>query len=82
MEFNLSSKEKLSVYKQTRKSFELDLIQRLCAVGIDPEAFDTEKFIPEDDKMSHFYIKELILKIEKVKEKILEFEKIVNLEKE
>ena len=27
MEFKLSSKEKLSVYKQTRKSFEMDLIQ-------------------------------------------------------
>ena len=37
MQFKLSSKEKLSVYKQTRKSFEMDLIQRLCAVGIDPQ---------------------------------------------
>lgn len=82
MEFKLSSQEKLSVYKQTRKSFEIDLIQRLCAVGIDPEDFSAKDFIPDEDKMSHFYIKELILKIEKVEKKILQFEKIANLEEE
>jgi len=82
MEFKLSSKEKLSVYKQTRKSFEIDLIQRLCAVGIDPEDFNGEDFIPDEDKMSHFYIKELLLKIEKVEKKILQFEKIESLEEE
>jgi hypothetical protein len=82
MEFKLSAKEKLSVYKQTRKSFEIDLIQRLCAVGIDPEDFNAEEFIPEEDRMSHFYIKELLLKIEKVEEKILQFEIIVKSEEE
>ena len=74
MEFKLSLEEKLLVYKQTRKSFEIDLIQRLCAVGIDPEDFNAKEFIPDEDKTSHFYIKELLLKIEKVEEKILEFE--------
>ena len=82
MEFKLSSKEKLSVYKQTRKSFEMDLIQRLCAVGIDPEDFNAKEFIPDEDKMSHFYIKELILKIEKVEEKILQFENLAKSEEE
>lgn len=82
MEFKLSSKEKLSTYKQTRKSFEMDLIQRLCAVGIDPEDFNAKEFIPDEDKMSHFYIKELFLKIQKVEEKILQLETIVNSEEE
>lgn len=82
MEFKLSAKEKLSVYKQTRKSFEIDLIQRLCAVGIDPEDFNAKEFIPEEDKMSHFYIKELLVKIEKVEEKILQFEILTKSEEE
>ena len=82
MEFKLSAKEKLSVYKQTRKSFEIDLIQRLCAVGIDPEDFNSKEFIPEEDKMSHSYIKELLLKIEKVEEKILQFENLAKSEEE
>lgn len=43
MEFKLSLEEKLLVYKQTRKSFEIDLIQRLCAVGIDPEDFNAKE---------------------------------------
>jgi hypothetical protein len=80
MEFKLSSEEKLSVYKQTRKSFEMDLVQRLCAVGIDPEEFNAEEFIPEEDKMSHFYIKELLLKIEKVEKKIFQFEILAKAE--
>jgi hypothetical protein len=82
MEFKLSAKEKLSVYKQTRKSFEIDLIQRLCAVGIDPEDFNSKEFTPEEDKMSHSYIKELLLKIEKVEEKILQFEILAKSEEE
>ena len=82
MEFSLSLKEKIVLYKQTKKSFEMDLIQRLCAVGIDPEDFNGKEFIPDEDKMSHFYIKELLLKIEKVEEKILQFEIIVKSEEE
>ena len=80
MEFSLSLKEKIVLYKQTKKSFEMDLIQRLCAVGIDPDDFNTKEFIPEEDKMSHFYIKELILKIEKVEKKILQFETLAKSE--
>jgi len=81
MKFSLSLNEKIVLYKQTRKSFEMDLIQRLCAVGIDPDDFNAKEFIPEEDKMSHFYIKELILKIEKVEEKILQFEILAKSEK-
>ena len=80
MEFSLSLKEKIVLYKQTKKSFEMDLIQRLCAVGIDPDDFNTKEFIPEEDKMSHFYIKELILKIENVEKKILQFETLAKSE--
>lgn len=82
MNFSLTLEEKLLTYKQTKKSFEKDLIQRLCAIGKDPENFDIDTFVPEEDKMSEFYIKELILKLKKVEEKILELEKNVALEKE
>ncbi len=78
MEFSLTLEEKLLTYKQTKKSFEKDLIQRLCAIGKDPENFDVDNFIPEEDKMSEFYIKELILKIKKVEEKIKELSNLVN----
>jgi hypothetical protein len=78
MEFSLTLEEKLLTYKQTKKSFEKDLIQRLCAIGKDPESFDVDNFIPEEDKMSEFYIKELILKIKKVEEKIKELSNLIN----
>lgn len=73
MKFDLSKEEKYKVYQRTKKSFEMDLIQRLCAVGIDPDTFNPDEFIPEDDKMSHYYINDLITKIKKVEEKILQF---------
>lgn len=43
---------------------------------------NAKEFIPDEDKTSHFYIKELLLKIEKVEAKILQFEIIINSEKE
>jgi len=78
MNFSLTLEEKLLTYKQTKKSFEKDLIQRGCAIGKDPESFDIDNFIPEEDKMSEFYIKELILKIKKVEEKIKELSNLIN----
>jgi len=82
MEFSLSLEEKIVLYKQIKKSFEKDLIHRLSAIGLDAEEFDLDNFIPEEDKMAQFYIKELILKLKKVEQKIIELSNLENLQKD
>jgi hypothetical protein len=70
MKFNLSSEEKKEAYQSVKNELEKTLILRLSILGIDPEEFDEENFIPAENSTAQNDISDIINKIKEIDNKI------------
>jgi hypothetical protein len=70
MQFSLSSEEKKEAYQLVKIELEKALILRLSALGIDPEEFDEENFIPAENSTAQKDIYDIIFKIKDIDNKI------------
>jgi len=70
MKFNLSSEEKKEAYQSVKNELEKTLILRLSILGIDPEQFDEENFIPAKNSTAQNDISDIINKIKEIDNKI------------
>ena len=70
MKFNLSSEEKKEAYQSVKNELEKTLILRLSILGIDPEEFDEENFIPAENSTAENDISDIINKIKEIDNKI------------
>ena len=70
MQFSLSSEEKKEAYQLVKVELEKALILRLSALGIDPEEFDEENFIPAENSTAQKDIYDIILKVKDIDNKI------------
>lgn len=70
MQFSLSSEEKKEAYQLVKIELEKALILRLSALGIDPEEFDEENFIPAENSTAQKDIYDIILKVKDIDNKI------------
>ena len=70
MQFNLSSEEKKEAYQSVKAELEKALILRLSILGMDPEEFDEESFIPAENSTAQKDIYDIICKIKDIDIKI------------
>ena len=70
MQFSLNKEQKLKAYNEALKDLENGLILRLGVLGVDPDVFDEESFIPEENSTAQQDIFNIITRINLVKEKI------------
>ena len=70
MKFNLSSEEIKEAYSLVKSELEKSLILRLSILGINPEEFDEENFIPVENSTAQSDISDIINKIKEIDNKI------------
>lgn len=70
MKFNLSSEEIKEAYSLVKSELEKSLILRLSILGINPEEFDEENFIPAENSTAQSDISDIINKIKEIDNKI------------
>ncbi len=70
MKFNLSLEEKQQAYQTVKTELEKYLIVRLSVLGIDPEEFDEDSFIPAENSTAEKDIYDIICKIKDIDSKI------------
>jgi hypothetical protein len=70
MKFNLSLEQKKQAYENVKTEFEKALILRLSILEIDPEEFDENAFIPDENSTAQKDIYDIISKIKDIENKI------------
>ena len=70
MKFNLSLEEKHQAYQTVKTELEKYLIVRLSVLGIDPEEFDEDAFVPAENSTAENDIYDIICKIKDIDIKI------------
>lgn len=70
MLFSLTSEQKKDAYNSVRLELQKSLILRLSILGIDPESFDEEDFVPSEDSTAEKNIYDIINKIKEIDDKI------------
>jgi hypothetical protein len=70
MKFNLSLQQKKQAYENVKTEFEKALILRLSMLDIDPEEFDENSFIPDENSTAQKDIYDIICKIKDIENKI------------
>lgn len=70
MKFSLTKEEKIKVYNDIRVELQKNLIVRLNILGIDPENFDEDTYIPDESSSAQKSIYNLIQQIKQTDLKI------------
>jgi hypothetical protein len=74
MEFSLDKEKKIEAYKSVLLNLENGIILRLGVLGIDPDTFDENQFVPREDSTAENDIYKILSRIKKIKDKIKEIE--------
>ena len=70
MKFNLSGEQKKEAYQFILAELEKELILRLYVLNIDPDLFDENSFIPNQDSTAEKDLYNLVVKIKDITEKM------------
>lgn len=71
MKFSLSVEQKRQAYESVKQELEKSLILRLSILNIDPENFNEDTFVPDENSTAQKDIYDLICKIKDIDNKIL-----------
>jgi hypothetical protein len=74
MQFNLSPEKKIEAYQSVLNTLESGLILRLGVLGIDPDEFDEESFLPSEDSTAENDIYKIVCRIKEVRQKIADIQ--------
>lgn len=70
MKFNISGEQKKEAYQFVLNELEKELMLRLYVLNIDPDLFDENSFIPNENSTAEKDLYNLIIKIKDITEKM------------
>lgn len=74
MKFSLTKEEKIKLYNDVRIELYKNLLVRLNILGIDPDTFDEDLFIPNENSSSQTAVQNLVEKIKEIDKKMKQVE--------
>jgi len=74
LKFSLTKEEKIKLYNDVRIELYKNLLVRLNILGIDPDTFDEDLFIPNENSSSQTAVQNLVEKIKEIDKKMKQVE--------